>query len=161
MEDGYIWKRRCAEVLPAKTYTILAGFLYLMLGVYWMALLWWSKCTKPVKDTHFRSFSGMAFFWWLLCMYYCVVTTALAMEVYAHRDIIFSTGNSEGQPFVECAQKGTRAQWGPQDDGEFLYVPTNMVPLWALCSLVGVFVVNLCVFVINAIMLYKISRQQY
>jgi hypothetical protein len=161
LEDGYIWKRRCAEVLPAKTYTILAGFLYVLLGGYWMSLLWWSRCTKPTKDTRFRSFSGMAFLWLLLCMYFSAVTTALAIEVYTHHNIIVSTGNSEDKLFVECAQRGTLAQWGPQDDGDFLYVPTNMVPLWALSSLVGLLGLNICILIINTISLRRISRQQY
>ena len=84
-------------------------------------------------------------------MYFCVVTTGLASEVYEHRDIIVTLGNSDG--FVDCAQKGTPAEWGPQDDGEFLYTPSNMIPLWALCSLFGLLGVNLCVCIINAITL--------
>lgn len=145
-------------MLPAKIYTAMAGFLYLLLGLYWLVLLKWSKCMKNTKDTHFRNFSGMVIFWWLLCMYFCVVTTALAIEVYTHSDIILSTGNSQDKQYVECAQKVLTFQWSPDEDGQFLYVPTNMVPLWALCSLVLLLGINIGVFIINALTLYKISR---
>ena len=155
IEDGYIWRRRCAEILPAKIHTILAGVLYILMGLYYLLLLWWSKCTKLTKDSHYRDFSAMALCWWLLSMYFSAVTTGLSMEVYNQRHLIFIDRNVMRAEYMDCDPVTGSVDWNTE---YYLYVPTNMVPMWALGSLILLIPVYSCVFLFNAITLYRTSR---
>lgn len=124
------------------------------MGLYHLLLLWWSKCTKPAKDSHHRDFSAMAFCWWLLSMYFSAVTTALTMEIYNQRHLILFDGNSESSEYVNCDPVTGSVD---RNTEYYLYVPTNMVPVWALGSLVLLLPVYVCVFIFNTVTLYITS----
>ncbi len=89
-------------------------------------------------------------------MYYSVVVTGLTIEICTHSDIVVSLGSEDGK-FVECEGTRKSEEW---DDSDFLYSPMNTIPVWALGSLVLLLVIYLCVFVVNAMRLHKLSKHR-
>lgn len=170
MEDGFIWRRRCPDILAAKVFTIMTGALFISLGLYWLLLYWWANGKASTQQTHNRNFSTMALLWWLLSVYCSVVTTALSLEVYRHSDIILYFGGPEGKTFLHCASaspfpptpaaSGTVSPPNGDPDPDILNVPTNTVPLWALGSAVGLILVYVCVFVVNAVTLRSVQSRK-
>lgn len=94
----------------------------------------------------------MALIWWLLCMYFSVVIATLSLEVYHYRDVILSSGtqtpmdgNPGGKTYVLCEVSAHSFKENT------IYVPTNMIPMWALSSLVGLMLIYVCVLVVNVV----------
>ena len=81
-------------------------------------------------------------------MYFFGVCSALAAEVFEHGDLIATVGNATNQYYssltVTCS------------NGDILEVPNNMVPLWALGSMVMLWVTYLAMFVIATISIYSV-----
>ncbi len=157
-QDGYIWRLggRCPAIIPAKIFTILAGLFYIFIVLYWLLLYRWSRCSRTTKPTHQRSFSTMALLWWLLSMYFCGVTVALATQIYQHSDLILSQGVSRVDNFVDCKYNHNSDKW--ESNNDILYAPSNQLPLWTLGSMVMVVIVHFSVFIINAVTLHQIYK---
>lgn len=145
--DGWLWSRRCPEIIPAKVMTMLAGTFFVLLGLFWLYVLWWRRDSPRSLPLSQRGFTTVALLWWTLCMYFFGICSALAVEVYEHDNLIVTVGNAKNRYYpsltVTC------------DDGDTLEVPNNMVPLWTLVSMVALWVIYLVMFVIATISIYS------
>lgn len=146
--DGWIWTGRCPAVIPAKVLTMLAGTFFILLGLYWLYVLRWSRA--GVDTLPHRSFSAIALLWWTLCMYFFGIAAALATEVFENSHLVASLGNAtdEAHPSMSVLCVGTE---------EYLEVPNNLVPLWALTSMVLLWVLYIGVFVVATISIYSVQ----
>lgn len=148
--DGWIWSNVCPEVIPAKALTMLSGVFFVLLGLFWLLVLWWSRPTRTPLPSHFRNFSVIALLWWTLCLYFMGVATALATEVYEQSDLIATLGNATSKNdyyrsmSVEC------------EGGDTLEVPNNMVPLWALGSMAFLWLLYICIFIAATVSIYTV-----
>ena len=77
-----------AKLLYLNVITILSGVFFLLLGVYWSLLFWWTKnhSTPPIK----RNFSTFVSFYWILSLYFAAVMSLLTCEVIRKYHVIFS-----------------------------------------------------------------------
>ena len=128
---------------------MLAGLFFVLLGLYWLLVLWWSRPMRSSLPLHLRNFSTMALLWWVLCMYFVGVASALAVQVIECGDLIMAPG-SEGDGNVTL-QGGIAVQC---DNGDLLEVPNNMVPLWALCSMGVLWLIYILVFIVATVTIY-------
>lgn len=101
-------------------------------------------------------------------MYFSVVVTALCLEAYRQSHIIFYFGGAERKSFLHCGSaamttpspSSTTSPPSGDPDPDVLNVPTNTVPLWALASLLGLMLVYICVFLVNAVTLWGIRASK-
>ena len=81
-------------------------------------------------------------------MFFVGVIMALVMEVYEHRDLIVTLGNATNDDYwsmsVMC------------EGGEVLEVPNNMLPLWALSSMLALWLLYIGIFLVATISIYII-----
>lgn len=120
---------------------MLAGTFFILLGLYWLYVMWWSRPGRAdALPLPLRSFSTIALLWWTLCAYFFGIAAALATEVYENRRLIATLENAtnEDHPSMSVWCGG----------GDYLEVPNNMVPLWALISMALLWVMYLGVFCI-------------
>lgn len=83
-------------------------------------------------------------------MYFFGIAAALATEVYENRHLVASLGNATSRAYPSMSVRCT----GTED---YLEVPNNLVPLWALTSMVLLWVIYLGVFVIATISIYSVE----
>jgi flagellar biosynthesis protein FliP len=70
----------------------------------------------------------MAIIWFILAMYFVGITAALATEVYEHKDMLANSTENI------------------RNEAEKISDSFNLIPLLTLVSLVGLWVVYVCVF---------------
>lgn len=146
----------CLPIIPAKAMTMLAGIFFILLGLYWLLVLWWSReCTDPLP-LRYRNFTCMALLWWTLCMYFFGVVAALTVEVYEKSDLIVTLGNATSEDYHSMTAPCHGMGGNGEPYGDYLEVPNNMVPLWALCSMSMLWVIYLAVLVIAVISIYAV-----
>jgi len=152
--DGWIWSGVCPSIMPAKILTMLAGGFFVFLGLYWLLMLWWSRPLRTTLPLHQRNFSSLAFLWWVLCMYFVGVASALATQVLEYSDLIMTLGSKNtGNFYVNGSYSGAVVDCGY---GKVLEVPNNMAPLWALCSMGLLWLIYVLVFLVATVTIYTV-----
>ena len=84
-------------------------------------------------------------------MYFVGVASALAVQVLEYSNLIMTLGNESDDNVTY--PHGTSVEC---ENGDLLEVPNNMVPLWALCSMLLLWAVYAFVFIVATITIYTV-----
>lgn len=85
-----------AELYTAKIISTLVGVFFMLLGIYWILVYWWSRHGNNGPNAH-RDFSPLAILWWLLSLYFTGVFFSLLTEAIDKRDHDYLGRNCSGQ----------------------------------------------------------------
>lgn len=83
-------------------------------------------------------------------MYFFGIAAALATEVFENSHLVASLGNASNEEYSSLS-----VRCGGSED--YLEVPNNLVPLWALVSMALLWVLYIGVFVIATISIYSVQ----
>lgn len=129
-EDG------CEKMVAPFVLAMLAGIFFILVGFYWISVFWWVKVSGSASKR--VSFSFLTALWFILALLFVGIAAALATEVFEYRRILASFKKDR-----------------PCDD-DMPNVPKvpyhfNIIPLLALASMVVLWVVHVCVFLVHAV----------
>lgn len=134
------WLRKERNLLHAKIATMLAGIFFVLLGLYWVTVFWWSRSIHNHVPLHKRDFSPCEFLWWLLSLFFIGVLSSLATQVQEHHNEIFNdsrSGSGGGMSISESNDDGLEAN--------------NWIILVALFSMVLFWLIYATIFAIVTI----------
>lgn len=112
---------------------MLGGVFFILIGFYWILVFWWTRISDNASQR--VSFSVLTIIWFVLAMFFVGVTAALATEVYEHSQVIANFTSD-----LPCKEES-------MDTLPYHY---NIIPLLALSSMILVWLVYLCLFLVNA-----------
>ena len=125
----------CAKLIPSFALAMLGGAFFILVGLYWALVFWRTRIS--VGTSRRVSFSFLTILWFVLALLLVGTAAALAAEVYEYRNILANfTAN------IPCDSTDI------VEDSTLSY-HFNLIPMLALGSMVILWMVYVCVFLVQ------------